>query len=434
MLKLIPLVGDAAEAVATAGMEKLAQPPAWHLEFEKLSEAIAKRKQRVLVVVDDVDRLDGEELRALLRVVRLLGRFQNVHYLMAYDQATIDGLLANAPAAGAGSEFMEKIVQYPFELPPVPMVARRRWARGILDVIAPISYELGDGEAERRDRLIVLLALGLETPRAASRLREQVLSLTGLLDVAEVDLLDFITVTWLRIAHHGVWDDVRLNKDHYLSWENADPEDDRASQLSEVEALVGARGRARPVLEAIKFLFEPNGPTNPSASARWRIRHRRYFDRYFQVGMADDDVSERKVEDAVSEIMSGVASGENVTYLRNVIIGDDAERTAFALQIASDARRNSVEGSDGVLQFVSEIRDMLDPEPPRFSITIPIADRWLSREIYLALKSKLFSARELVGRFGYQSVAASAYVVVRSPSADEVQVKSEYKEFLDDWV
>ena len=293
MLKMIPVVGDAISSVTTEAISALTKRPAWHSEFGKLSEEIADQHHRVLVIVDDVDRLDGDELRSLLRVVRLLGRFANVHYLMAYDQATIESVLGTARANGESSEFMEKIVQYPFEVPPTPMVVRRRWSRQILDTVSPADATIGGLHAEHREELVRILASGLETPRAAERLREQMLSLSGLVADAEVDAFDFTALTWLRIAHHRVWDEIRLNSGDYLSWRESDSTETQQKRMERIESLV-ARGHAKPVQDAVGYLFEPMGVMGALAGRQGRMQKARYFDRYFQVGLADDDVSERK--------------------------------------------------------------------------------------------------------------------------------------------
>jgi hypothetical protein len=93
-------------------------------------------------------------------------------------------------ANGENSEFMEKIVQYPFEVPPTPMVVRRRWSRQILDEVTPADVTTCGLHAEHREELVRILASG-ETPRAAERLREQVLSLSGLL--ADTEAAAFLT-------------------------------------------------------------------------------------------------------------------------------------------------------------------------------------------------------------------------------------------------
>lgn len=77
----------------------------------------------VLVVVDDGDHLQHFERVSLLRVVRLLGRFPGVSYLLAYEEQT---LLSNLRTTelGVGSRtdarlFLEKVIQYPVAVPPL---------------------------------------------------------------------------------------------------------------------------------------------------------------------------------------------------------------------------------------------------------------------------------------------------------------------------
>ncbi|MEV0434096.1 P-loop NTPase fold protein [Nocardia sp. NPDC050413] len=89
--------------------------------FDKISEAIEKAGTRVLVVVDDLDRLHTDELLAVMKAVRLLGRFPNVHYLLSYDKTTVIDLLTSSDLARDNRDrahrYLEKIVQYPFLLP-----------------------------------------------------------------------------------------------------------------------------------------------------------------------------------------------------------------------------------------------------------------------------------------------------------------------------
>lgn len=432
MLKLIPFVGDTAAGLASEAIAELSKRPPWHSEFAKLSDEIAKQEERVLVIVDDVDRLDGNELRSLLRVVRLLGRFENVHYLMAYDQATIDGMLSTVNATGESSEFMEKIVQYPFEVPPVPMVIRRRWTRAILDAVNPEIDRMSENQAGHRERLVDVLSAGVETPRAVNRLREQIFSLSALIANAEVDILDFVLLTWLRVAHHRVWDDIRLNEDFYISWSK--PDTNGSEKLERIQTLIGPRGRVKPIQDALTFLFEPMSLDGTITGRRWRMQHSRYFERYFQIGLAENDVSERKVEEALASYLSGRDETQSAGYFREVVFGEDLERSALALKTASDFRRNGTTTSLALLHFLSEILSSLDPEQARYSIRLPTVDRWLAREIYLALKSNITTISDLVEKFGYSRLATSAYVVTRSPREEQEQVKPLYRLLADQWL
>ena len=108
MLAAIPVFGPGAKGVAEQALARLGSRPPWHEQFEALSQRIQALGRRVLIVVDDVDRLGGDELLTLLRVLRLLGRFRGVHYLIAYDQDTVEDLLRSTGAVGRSSAFTAK--------------------------------------------------------------------------------------------------------------------------------------------------------------------------------------------------------------------------------------------------------------------------------------------------------------------------------------
>ncbi len=101
------------------------EPDPFSRRFTKISEAIGKTGKNFLVIVDDVDRLHSDELLSVMKAVRLLGRFDRVHYLLSYDEETVIDVLVETDLARAkrrrASKYLEKIVQYPFVLPPIQM-------------------------------------------------------------------------------------------------------------------------------------------------------------------------------------------------------------------------------------------------------------------------------------------------------------------------
>jgi KAP family P-loop domain len=81
-------------------------------KFEKVVAAIEGADKNFLVVVDDIDRLHSEELLALFKAIRLLGRFDRVHYLLADDEQTILDVLESSDIANSDRRraiaFLEK--------------------------------------------------------------------------------------------------------------------------------------------------------------------------------------------------------------------------------------------------------------------------------------------------------------------------------------
>jgi len=89
---------------------------------KKLSEDLAKSGKHCLVMVDDVDRLDREELHSVLRLVRQVADFDNFIYILAMDVDIVSKSIGSYYGEGCshdGRKFIDKIVQVPIVLPPV---------------------------------------------------------------------------------------------------------------------------------------------------------------------------------------------------------------------------------------------------------------------------------------------------------------------------
>ena len=79
------MIGSAAKVIE----DKLQKQKPWKVLFEELSNGLRELNSPILVIVDDIDRLQVDELLVLLKVVRLLGRFPGVDFLLAYDEQKI---------------------------------------------------------------------------------------------------------------------------------------------------------------------------------------------------------------------------------------------------------------------------------------------------------------------------------------------------------
>jgi predicted KAP-like P-loop ATPase len=102
---------------------------------EKVSESIAEQQRRILIVIDDIDRLNPEEIRLLFRVVKAVADFPNVTYLLAFDQEAVSKALTGETQIISGQSYLEKIIQVPFELPLPDEVALRNLLFEKLDAI-----------------------------------------------------------------------------------------------------------------------------------------------------------------------------------------------------------------------------------------------------------------------------------------------------------
>jgi predicted KAP-like P-loop ATPase len=97
------------------------------------ADGLAGLEQPILVVLDDLDRLDPDELLFTFKLVRMLGRLPNVYYLIAYDEDTLLDILRRTDlvgdAPGRAQLYLEKMVQVRLDVPPARRPADRSHQR-----------------------------------------------------------------------------------------------------------------------------------------------------------------------------------------------------------------------------------------------------------------------------------------------------------------
>jgi predicted KAP-like P-loop ATPase len=81
-------------------------------EIAKMLEGSGKR---LLVVIDDIDRLPKADIRELFKLVRLTADFPNTTYLLAFDRPRVEDALGETE--GEGRAYLEKILQVTFDVP-----------------------------------------------------------------------------------------------------------------------------------------------------------------------------------------------------------------------------------------------------------------------------------------------------------------------------
>ena len=85
---------------------------------DRVEKALRQRQKPILVVLDDVDRLSGPEIRDVFKLVRLTASFPNLVYIVACDRLRVEQALGEQEMPGR--DYLEKIIQWSFDLPEIP--------------------------------------------------------------------------------------------------------------------------------------------------------------------------------------------------------------------------------------------------------------------------------------------------------------------------
>ncbi len=83
---------------------------------EELVSILQKRKQPLLIVIDDIDRLTPQEIRLLFQLIKVNCDLPRLVYIVLAQRDVVEGSL-EVPNVVSGKAYLEKIVQIPFDVP-----------------------------------------------------------------------------------------------------------------------------------------------------------------------------------------------------------------------------------------------------------------------------------------------------------------------------
>lgn len=88
---------------------------------ENISNKLAKLPKKVVILIDDTDRLEGNEVFEILRLIRNTADFKNVIYIATYDKEYVTDVLKDNKIEDP-SAYLEKIFQVEVHLPKVEKI------------------------------------------------------------------------------------------------------------------------------------------------------------------------------------------------------------------------------------------------------------------------------------------------------------------------
>lgn len=92
-------------------------------ERKKLEDKLADARIAVVVLIDELDRVEDDEVRAVAQLVKAVGDIKGISYLVAYDPDRVAQALGKGATAEekqrTGESYLEKIIQFPIPLRPL---------------------------------------------------------------------------------------------------------------------------------------------------------------------------------------------------------------------------------------------------------------------------------------------------------------------------
>ena len=191
--KGLELIGDVNSALDS---EKIPDIEQLHRSAYK---ALGELKLPIVVMIDDIDRLEPSEIVDLLRLVRATAQLPYITFIVAYDQKHVISAVEEILNVD-GQEFLEKFVQLPIA---VPLVNQLKLNMFLIEYLQLLDYR--DKELhrsiEKQNRPIseiidiIDLTAAINTPRDVFR----TLNTVNFRISSKVEGLNFETVIYMSV-------------------------------------------------------------------------------------------------------------------------------------------------------------------------------------------------------------------------------------------
>lgn len=327
---------------------------------EQIREQFLKLKFKFLVIIDDMDRLSGEEVRDIFQLVKLVGDIPNIIYLLSFDRNVVCKVMDKFQM-GKGEAYLEKIVQVPFELPPLSkQILDKYLLQKINTVIEGSSAEQNRWNELYRESLIFIFRSLRDINRYIN-----VLSFDFALLKGEVNVIDFLGITTIKVFNPALYDLIRNNKNLFLKTSGQDRDSiltnmNETDYKGELNSLADSLQLSIPVKKILLELFPETSvafadqyysksvPNSRELRLNQRICSEDCFETYFMLTVPSEYLSNTQMnvildfkdEDLLKSKLAELNKEHKITYFMDRLIDYthkvSLDRAKFIIKVLFD--------------------------------------------------------------------------------------------------
>ncbi|HLP61169.1 MAG TPA: P-loop NTPase fold protein [Candidatus Deferrimicrobium sp.] len=334
---------------------------------EELNKLLANQPHKIIVVIDDIDRLNNTEIRQVFQLIKTLGDFPNTIYLLAFDRNVVINALEKVQE-GPGEEYLEKVIQIPFEIPLISKQEVGQLLFGQLDALIKNIPKNKWDQSYWSNIYLSGLKYFFENIRDVTRYINSI-RFSFEMVLGEVNPVDFFAIVGIQVFIPEVYYGIRDNKDIFSGiferelGSGNETKDQAKKRCDEIIGKVNEPLQTN-LKDFLKRLFPKlesiYGNTNYNFD--WLCKWRRdcricspdIFDIFFRLSISNGEISTEEIETILS-------IGENLCSLTDALLklNEDGRIIRF-LERLEDYTRSEIpnESIESIITVLMNIGDL----------------------------------------------------------------------------
>jgi len=192
-------------------------------QYKTINRSIEKLQKKIVIYIDDVDRLDHQEVVEVLRLVRNTANFSNTYFIVAFDRSYVLQSIRKV-LPGETESYLEKIFQLEYYLPLTGQgeLLENSFYQELMLILQPKEKAVVD---KMRNVTLQFIGPNEIRPYLAPHLRH-VRDVKRLLNVFNVNfnrirhniyLPDYITISLIRLRYPEVYKALYYKKSQFFT-------------------------------------------------------------------------------------------------------------------------------------------------------------------------------------------------------------------------
>jgi predicted KAP-like P-loop ATPase len=290
---------------------------------EAVNKLLKEIDYRIVIIVDDLDRLTGSETSTVLQTVKLIGDFPNTTYILACDEDRVAQVISeqfySKKDSKLGKDFLEKIIQVPIYLArPERCLITNYFINEIQKICKESDIALSDNILLRLKEIWEDSIGQLDwTMRRIKRLINVTTVLIPL-QKGNVNIVDLIYLEALRLLFPDIYILLRTDSKCFLEISNSTGNSEiKRNKLNDVFKANHLDSQSIDIIKKLIIALFPKTKSLWSSMAtnnlkdleqKWLVEQRicstKYFDNYFLYTVPSDMISDVVINDFINYALS----------------------------------------------------------------------------------------------------------------------------------
>lgn len=184
---------------------------------QRIEKYIAQIDKRLLIIIDDIDRLQPDEITSVFKLIRKNANFRDTIFLLSFDPLIVKRCLKQTIAGE--SEYLEKIVNQPIRLPAIEKESIEKFLFNQIEMLLK-ELNIAPDEMQKFGKEFSILynsdiAKLFITIRRAKRYVNALQSTLPSIK-SEINLVDFFILEVIRVFNNGLYSNIWTNPTIYI--------------------------------------------------------------------------------------------------------------------------------------------------------------------------------------------------------------------------